>query len=170
MGYGHGLDLRIRIVDAYEGGEGSIREVAERFSVSPGTVQSYLKLKRQTGGLEPHPVSGGVAPLIGDDDLEKVRQLVEEQPDATEEELAFALADKHAIAVSRPTMGRALQRLGFTRKKNHACGRAGQPARPEGASSLPAQREEAAGAKVHLRRRIWNQPRHDPPLRSGPSR
>lgn len=146
MGYGHGLDLRTRIVDAYEGGEGSIREVADRFSVSPGTVQSYLKLKRDTGRLEPRPVSGGVAPLISNDDLAKVRQLVEEQADATEEELALALAEKHAIAVSRPTMGRALQRLGLTRKKNAACDRAGQPAGAGGATDLPAQREEAARA------------------------
>lgn len=117
MGYGHGLDLRTRIVDAYLGGEGSIREMAERFAVAPGTVQSYLKLMRATGRLDPRPVSGGVAPLIGEEGLQKVRQLVEEQPDATTEELALELAGKHTIAVSRPTMGRALQRLGITRKK-----------------------------------------------------
>jgi transposase len=49
--------------------------------------------------------------------LQKVQQLVDEQPDATTEELADELARKHAIAVSRPTMGRALQRLNLTRKK-----------------------------------------------------
>ncbi len=117
MGYGHGLDLRTRIVEAYENGEGSVREVAERFAVSPGTVQNYRNLKRATGRLDPRPVGGGVAPLLGAEGLQKVRQLVEEQPDATEEELADELARKHAIAVSRPTMGRALQRLGITRKK-----------------------------------------------------
>jgi transposase len=117
MGYGHGLDLRTRIVDAYQAGDGSIREVAERFAVSPGTVQSYLKLMRETGRLEPRPVSGGVAPLIDDDGLDKVRQLVEERPDATTEELSFEFAVKHGVAVSRPTMGRAFQRLGITRKK-----------------------------------------------------
>lgn len=152
MGYGHGLDLRTRIVDAYEGGEGSIREVAERFAVSPSTVQDYLKLKRETGRLEPRPVCGGVAPLISDDDLEKVQQLVDEQPDATTEEFADKLADKLAIAVSRPTMGRALQRLGVTRKKNFARDRAGQSASAERATGVPAEREEATRAEVHLRR------------------
>jgi transposase len=152
MGYGYGLDLRSRIVDAYESGEGSIREVADWFSVSPGTVQSYLKLKRETGRLDPRPVSGGVAPLIDDDDLQKVQQLVEEQPDATTEELAHEFAGKHSIAVSRPTMGRALQRVGITRKKNAACGRAGQPACADGATASSPQSEEAARAKVRLRR------------------
>lgn len=150
MGYGHGLDLRTRIVDAYENGEGSIREVAERFVVSPGTVQSYLKIKRATGRLDPRPVSGGIAPIIGAEGLQKVRQVVEEHPDATTEELADELARNHAIAVSRPTMGRALQRLGITRKKNATRDRAGQPACAERASTVPTRCEEVAGEKVHL--------------------
>jgi transposase len=151
MGYGYGLDLRTRVVDAYENGEGSIREVAEIFKVSPGTVQSYLKLKRATGHLNPRPVSGGVAPIIGAAQLPKVRQLVEDQPDATTEELADELARDHAIAVSRPTMGRALQRLRITRKKNATCDRTGQPPCAEGAPTVPAQREEIVRAKAHLR-------------------
>lgn len=151
MGYGYGLDLRIRIVEAHEHGEGSVRELAERFAVSPGTVQNYLNLKRATGRVEPRPPGGGVAPLISEEDLPKVLQLVEEQPDATTEELADELARKHAIAVSRPTMGRALQRLEITRKKNAACERAGHPPCTEGTPTFPAPREEAARAKVRFR-------------------
>jgi transposase len=120
MGYGHGLDLRTRIVDAYLNGEGSIREIAERFEVSPSTVQSYLKLKRSTGRLEPRPVSGGVDPLIDAKGLQEVQNLVREQPDATTDELADLFARRHFGAVSRPTMGRALQRLGITRKKKRS--------------------------------------------------
>jgi transposase len=152
MGYGHGLDLRTRIVESYENQEGSVREIAERFKVSPGTVQSYLNLKRTTGRLDPRPVSGGTKPLLGAEELEKVRQVVEEHPDATTEELADELARRHIGAVSRPTMGRALQRLGITRKKNTARDRTGQPARAERAQAVPAQREEDAGEEIHLRR------------------
>jgi hypothetical protein len=42
----------LRIVDAYDGGEGSIRELIERFAVNPGTVQRirsaapYCKARR----------------------------------------------------------------------------------------------------------------------------
>jgi transposase len=117
MGYGYGLDLRMRIVDAYDNREGSVRELAERFDVAPGTVQSYLNLRRATGRVEPRPPSGGVAPLIRGEDLPKVQRLVEEQPDATTDELADHLARKYGIAVSRPTMGLALARLRITRKK-----------------------------------------------------
>jgi transposase len=127
MGYGYGLDLRTRIVKAYERGEGSVRELAERFAVAPGTVQNYLNLKRATGRLDPRLPGGGVDPLISDDDLPKVQQLVDEQPDATTDEYADELARKHAIAVSRPTMGRALQRLHITRKKRRYMRQSGTP-------------------------------------------
>jgi transposase len=152
MGYGYGLELRKRIVESYENGEGSVREIAERFKVSPTTVQSYRKLKRTTGGLDPRPVSGGTEPILGEKELEKVRQVLEEQPDATTEELADEIARRRIGAVSRPTMGRALQRLGITRKKNTARKRARHSARAEAAQEVRAEGQEAAGEKVHLRR------------------
>ena len=45
----YSLDLRRRIVAAYQNGEGSIRELAERFSVAPNTVQNYLRQVRTSG-------------------------------------------------------------------------------------------------------------------------
>lgn len=152
MGYGYGLDLRTRVVESYENREGSVRDLAERFRVAPGTVQNYLNLKRTTGRLDPRPVSGGTEPILGAKQLEKVRQIVDEHPDATTEELADEVARRHIGAVSRPTMGRALQRLGLTRKKNAACDRAGQSARAGGASTVSAHREEAVPEQAHLRR------------------
>lgn len=152
MGYGYGLELRTRIVESYENGEGSIREIAERFKVSPGTVQSYRELKRTTGRLDPRPVSGGTKPILGEKELEKVRQVVEQYPDATTDELADEVARRRIGAVSRPTMGRALQRLDITRKKNTARERARHSARAEGAQEVPPEDQEAAGEEVHLRR------------------
>lgn len=152
MGYGYGLELRARIVESYESGEGSVRETAERFKVSASTVQSYLKLKRTTGALDPYPVGGGGTPLIGEHQLEKVREVVEAYPDATTEELADEVARRGIAAVSRPTMGRVLQRLDMTRKKNAACERTRHSARAEGTKEVPAEGQEAAREAVHLRR------------------
>lgn len=114
----YGLELRRRIVAAYQNGEGSLREVAERFAVAVVTVRDYLALHRTTGSLEPRPHGGGIPPLIDVQGLEHVRRLVQQSPDATETELADDLARHHFIAVSRQTMGRALAQLGLTRKKN----------------------------------------------------
>jgi transposase len=116
------MELRTRIVQAYRNGEGSIRELAERFAVAPGTVQAYLRLDRANGSPAPRPHGGGTLPLLDEKGLEAVRDLVQQKPDATEPELVGALARRHGVKVSRQTMGRALHRLKITRKKNAARG------------------------------------------------
>jgi len=45
------LDLRQRIVAAYDRGEGTQQQIAERFAVSPGMVKKLLKQRRRTGDL-----------------------------------------------------------------------------------------------------------------------
>jgi transposase len=127
----YGLELRGRIVAAYQNGEGSLRDIAERFAVAVGTVCDYLALHRATGNLKPRPHGGGIPPLLDAHGLEHVRRLVQQSPDATEAELADDLARYHFIAVSRQTMGRALHLLGLTRKKNSSRDGARHRACPE---------------------------------------
>ena len=47
------LDLRERIIAAYEGGEGPQKELVSRFSVGVASVRRLVRLKRETGGLSP---------------------------------------------------------------------------------------------------------------------
>src|SRR5258708_21122126 len=103
----YGMDLRVRIVRAYRNREGSIRDLGERFAVAAGTVQDYLRLERANGSPAPRPHGGGKQPLIDETGLEKVRALMQKQPDATEPELVEDLKRRHGLAVSRQTMGRA---------------------------------------------------------------
>src|SRR5262249_46629696 len=119
----YALDLRKKIIEAYERGEGSVRTLARKFGVAPNTVQNYRTRLRATDSLEPDPHAGGAPPLIDDPHLEEVRAVVAEEPDATVGEVAKAVARRTHIRVSRPTMGRVLQRLGLTRKKNASCKR-----------------------------------------------
>lgn len=119
-----GLDLRERIVKAYENGEGSVRDLAERFEVAPKTVQSYLTLYRTTGSVAPRPRTNGPRPKIDGQALDDLRSLVEKTSDATLDELADQLACRDHVVASRHTVGRALRRLNITRKKNASCDRA----------------------------------------------
>src|SRR5437763_574188 len=48
-------DLRRKIVQAVDSGLPQ-QEVADRFGVSVATVERYLKLRRDTGRLEPRPI------------------------------------------------------------------------------------------------------------------
>jgi len=56
--------------------------------------------------------------LIGDDDLDKIRALVEEKPDRSIKELTTEWNLKNERSVSRSVMGRALLRANLSFKKN----------------------------------------------------
>jgi transposase len=113
------LDLRVRIMLAYERGEGSVRDLAERFMVAPKTVQTYRKLWMMTGSVLPRPHAGGNRKL--DDAL--LRRLLEDwekkgRNDWTLDEVAIEYAERHnGVRVARSTMSEAVRRLEWTRKK-----------------------------------------------------
>ncbi|WP_437605435.1 transposase [Sorangium sp. So ce834] len=113
----YSVDLRQRIVDAYRNGEGSMREIAARFAVVLSTVQEYLSLERSTASVAPRPHGGGRASKIDEAGAQQLRALVDEKNDRTLDELIELLEHRTGARVSRPTMCRALMRLGLTRKK-----------------------------------------------------
>lgn len=49
----YSIDLRQKIVDSYDCGEGSIRTIAERFRVSADCVRRLLKQQREQGTIAP---------------------------------------------------------------------------------------------------------------------
>jgi transposase len=109
----YSMDLRARVVATIEAHEGSFRQIARRFRVSLSFVTRLLKRRRETGSFFPKGHGGGHPAAVEGDDLERLRQLVEQHPDATLEELAALLG----IPCSRTAIGRALHKLRITRKK-----------------------------------------------------
>ena len=106
-------DLRQRILDTAQRGEGSLRQIARRFLVSISFVTRLLHLHRSTGSLQPKPHGGGNPAVLGPEDLERLREFVRQQPDATLEELRQRLG----VLCSLMTISRALRKLGLPRKK-----------------------------------------------------
>jgi transposase len=118
--HAHPLELRQRIVDAYDRGEGSVRELAERFDVAPNTVQNYLTLRRRTGNVEVvAQQKNGPAPSIDARGLKILQALVLADNDRTIEEYIVQYAAKTKIRVSHSVMVRGLKRAGLVRKKRH---------------------------------------------------
>ena len=106
-------DLRQRILETVQRGEGSLRQIACRFLVSLSFVTRLLRLHRNTGSLQPKPHGGGNPAVLGPEDLERLRELVQKQPDATLEELQQRLG----VSCSLMTISRALRKLKLPRKK-----------------------------------------------------
>jgi transposase len=112
------LDLRERIVAAYERGDLTRDQVAEMFQVGRASVNRLVRRFRETGSVEPNPHGGGKPRKLTGRGEKALRALVAEHPDATIPEFVRLLMARAKLAVSTSTMSRELTRLGFTRKKS----------------------------------------------------
>jgi transposase len=117
----YSIDLRLRVVAAYDAREGTQEQVAARFAVSVSWVRKILRQRRATGSIEPKPHGGGHAPAFDAPGEARLRQAVRDDSDATLEELGRLAG----VACSVSAVFRAVDRLGITRKKS----RGGPPSR-----------------------------------------
>lgn len=106
-------DLRQRVLETIQRGDGSVRQIAKRFLVSISFVTRLLQLHRTTGSVEPRPHGGGNPAVLGSEDLERLRELIRQQPDATLGECRQRLG----LSCSLMTISRALSQLGLPRRK-----------------------------------------------------
>jgi transposase len=132
-------DLRTRILDAIDQHEGSLRQIADRFKVSLTFIVRLARRRRETGSFDPKPHGGGRLPALDPNQLEQLRELVRQQPDATLEELRQRLD----VDCSLAAICRALKKLGITRKKKVL--HAQQRDTPEVQKKRRAFRREIAG-------------------------
>jgi len=114
----YSLDLRQKVVAAVERGDSTIEEVASTFGVGQTFVKKMLRQHRETGDLSPRPHGGGQTPRLSARHLKLLRSEVARSPDKTAEALRDHLEERGGVSVSRPTVSRALSRLGLSRKKN----------------------------------------------------
>ncbi len=115
---GYSLDLRKRIVDAVERGVGTRSEIARLFGVHESFVYKLLRQKRERGDIAPLPHGGGAQPKLNEDQLMILTSLVAKTPDATLDELREQIKKQTRVEVSVPTVWRALDALGLSRKKS----------------------------------------------------
>ena len=110
------LDLRQRIVSAYDRGEGTRDEVARRFNVSLGMVKKLLQQRRKTGNLKPRHHLAGRKKLIVAEHRMAMRKLLKNKPDMTLAELREALQLKCTL----PAIHYVLADMGLTYKKRRS--------------------------------------------------
>ena len=113
----YSLDLRQRVVAAYEKGKNSIAEVAEQFNVGQTFLKKMLRQQRDMGTLAPLAHGGGRQASLSEKEHRLLRQKVKEQPDISLAELQEHLAAASGLAVSIPTIHRSLWRSKLSHKK-----------------------------------------------------
>lgn len=92
-------------------------EIADMTAVGYATVNRVLRLQRETGGTAAlKPGGGNLSPIRGKVER-RLHALVQKMPDATVREFAEALQRAEDLATSRPSVQRALKRMGYSRKK-----------------------------------------------------
>ena len=110
-------DLRERVVAACGQTGRTLGQVAAQFSVSVSFVDKLLRRYRTTGSLAALPHRGGPAPGLDQQAYTHLQSCLRHQPDATLEELRTCLVAAGGPAVSRSSVWRAVQALGWRRKK-----------------------------------------------------
>ncbi len=114
----YSLDLRQRVVNAYDQGHDSIATVAERFSVSGGFVKKMLSLNRTTGELAPRPHGGGRSASLTARQRQMISRQVRAQNDISLTELQTILQEQEGVSIHVSTICRALARLDLPHKKS----------------------------------------------------
>ena len=85
------MDLRQRILKAYDRGDVTREQVASRFDVSLGMVKKLLQQRRTSGDIAPRYNRCGRKPVIVDSHRRQMRALLAKQPDLTLEEIRLQL-------------------------------------------------------------------------------
>lgn len=114
----YSMDLRERVVRAYEEGSESMRNIAKRFKVSLSFVNQIWQRYKSEKTLESKAHGGGKAYRVeGESEVSFLRGLVEEKNDRTLEELRGLFEQKFGKSMSLSTVHETLKRLNLSRKK-----------------------------------------------------
>jgi transposase len=133
------LDLRERILAAYDAGNDTREAVAGRFRVSVGMVKKLLQQRRRIGDLRPQHHRAGRKPKIQAADRVQLRQALAAKPDLTLAELRACTG----LNCTLPAIHYVLTDMGLTFKKRRSV----QPNRTVRTSSGPGGGGAAAKAR-----------------------
>ena len=111
----YSADLREKVLRAVDQGYPR-NEIIKLFGVSRATIKRYLKQRRETGTISARPIPGRPSKKFAPLQAGLVAQL-QAYPDATLETHCQIWEHEHGLRVSPTTMGRAIRRVGWTRKK-----------------------------------------------------
>lgn len=111
------IELRRRVVAAYEAGEGSYPAIAAMFSIGEATVKRWVWRSRKQGDVAPDPKGGGWRSPISEDEIDAIIAKLGD-PTAGEVTAEYNRRRRKASRVHVSSVKRALHRFGYVVKKN----------------------------------------------------
>ena len=108
----YSYDLRTKVIEALALGMGKT-QVSQIFNISRNTINLWLKKREETGSYQAKEGDQrGYDSKITD--LDEFRQFAQKHGSLTQKEMAEAWKED----ISDRTIGKALKKIGYTRKKN----------------------------------------------------
>jgi transposase len=114
----YSLDLRQKIVETYEAGGTTQRELAEQFHISLNFIFTLLRRSRHDETLEPKKRGAVMKPLLTPQILQFLDQEIKQECDLSLLQLVELVREKFDVSVSTKTMSRMLRREKLRYKKN----------------------------------------------------
>ena len=116
----YGDDLRRKFLLAYDQGEETLEDLADRFLVSVGWAKKISAARNRTGQAEHVPHKPGRKPHAGIEAQQQVRAWFVQQPDLTLAEVQQKLLGEAGISLSLPQVWKLLRKLGLRLKKSRS--------------------------------------------------
>jgi transposase len=113
----YSLDLRKKVLNAWQNKEGSQRELAKRFKVSLSFIRDLSRRYKETGELTPKRQGGDRRSKLKEKEQELVKKIVEQKNDIYLEEIQKTIQEQTGINVSVSSLCRTLQKMQLRRKK-----------------------------------------------------
>lgn len=120
MGKSYSDDLRRKLLEAHDRGEGSLRELARRFGVSSPWAWKISAQRRRTGQMERVRQRHGRQSRVTATVERRLRNLLREQPDRTLAELQQGVWEAEGERFSVQHLWRVLRRMQLRLKKNRS--------------------------------------------------
>ena len=120
MARAYGDDLRRKFLSAYDEGEETLEELADRFLVSLGWAKKISAQRNRSGQAERIPHRPGRKPHAGVEAQGKVTAWIAAKPDLTLAEIQTKLHTEAGVKLSLPQIWHLLRKLGLRLKKSHS--------------------------------------------------
>lgn len=137
------LDLRERILEAYDEGKATREQVSRRYQVSLGMVKKLLQQRRHCGDIQARHHLAGRKPLIVAEHRAEIGLLLKKKPDLSLKQLREAIG----LKCSLQALHVVLSKMELTLKKRRS-----EPA-SKTARTLPGNAKAGGAGKTALIRR-----------------